>query len=148
MHVQICNEPRAEVYKDFIDFAFEKSKKFFFHIHSGWLDNKNTFDLIRELNEHMIEVIPATSYEHMEYSNGNLYVFECNEFTKSILKNRVNGLFEWLFPKLPEDLSFLDETEFLWLATISHDKMAWFRALSPSEKEYLSHELGLNLKTY
>jgi len=148
MPIELYFEPRDKAYRDLIDFAFEKSKKFLFHIHDRWLDNNDTFSLIKELNEHLIEVIPSRMYCHTEYSRGNLYIFECNEVTKSVLKNRVNGLFEWLHPELPEDLSFIDENEFAWLATISHEKMAWFTELGDSEREFLLHELCLDLYIY
>ncbi len=148
MPIELYFEPRDKAYRDLIDFTFQKSKKFLFNIHYKYLDNNDIPSLIRELDEYLIEVIPSSRYSHTDYSEGYLYIFECNEFTKSILKNRVNGLFEWLHPKLPEDLSFIDQNEFAWLGTISHERMAWFTELINSEKEYLLHELCLDLYIY
>lgn len=36
-------------------------------------------------------------------------IFECNSETNIILIDKVSGLYDWLLPRLPEDLRFLDE---------------------------------------
>jgi len=57
-----------------------------------------------------------------------------------MLKTEAHGLYDWVQPNRPEDLCFLRSDETPWLATIAHEKDAYFE-LSGEEKQRLTKAL-------
>ncbi|MEW9096570.1 MAG: hypothetical protein AB2417_15935 [Clostridiaceae bacterium] len=140
------SEPIYECYQLLIDFAFKKSKRFLFHIPDGLRVDNSVLSLFNEMKKHLIERIPSSSFSHTEYTRGEVYVFECNDETNLIIRNRVTGLFDWRLPKLPEDLSFINENDDVWFGTISHEHMVWITECNDTEKEYLASIIDIDFK--
>lgn len=137
MFTNIMSEPIYECYKLLIDFAFKKSKKFFFNIQDGLRVNDSVLGLFNEMKKYFIKRVPSSNFSHTDYTRGKLYIFECNDETNLIIRNKVTGLYDWRLPELPEDLSFIDENGDVWFATISHEHMGWFTEINDKEKRYL-----------
>ncbi|WP_315116824.1 hypothetical protein [uncultured Clostridium sp.] len=146
MCINIISEPIYECYQLLIDFAFKKSKRFLFHIPYRLRADDSVFSLFDEMKKHLIEIIPSNSFSHTEYTIGEVYVFECNDETNLIIRNRVTSLFDWRLPKLPEDLSFINENDDVWFGTISHEKMGWITECNNTEKEYLKSIIDIDFK--
>ena len=56
---------------------------------------------------------------------GVVYGFVLVSASLELLKSAANGLFEWLQPRLPDDLCFLNVEKKPWLTTISHERDAY-----------------------
>ncbi len=69
-----------------------------------------------------------------------LFKYEFSEKVAEILKSEVYGLYDWVQPNRPEDLCLLRSDETPWLATIAHEKDAYFE-LSDEEKRRLTRAL-------
>ena len=80
--------------------------------------------LFEEMKDFLIDIVPSYSFEHTEYgARGEVYLYECNDHTRKIIRNKATGLYDWLLPELPEDLSFIDENGEAWFTTITHERM-------------------------
>ena len=64
-----------------------------------------------------------------------VYAFRLAAPVFELLTSYASGLYEWLQPKLPEDLSFLCFDQRPWLTTISHERDSY---LTMSEMELKS----------
>lgn len=60
----------------------------------------------------------------------------------------VDGLYAWLEPGYPEDLAFYSSGNIGWLASISHEREAWFLDESLSLDEIYGHVPGIEIKKY
>lgn len=59
------------------------------------------------------------------------------EFIKALL-NSTNNLYDWLQPKLPEDLCLIRPDQEPWLVTISHEKDGYLYLTENELNEFLS----------
>jgi hypothetical protein len=57
-----------------------------------------------------------------------LYKYHLNAESASILKECVSGMWDWIEPRHPEDLSFIREDGTPWFVSISHEHDAFFTA--------------------
>ena len=124
MFIHIESEPIFESYKKLIDYAFKMSKAFLLHIPEDLRVANSVNELLEVLKDHLIDIAPSYTFEHTEYGRrGEVYLYECNNHTGKIIRNKVTGLYDWLLPELPEDLSFIDENDEVWFTSISHERM-------------------------
>jgi hypothetical protein len=61
------------------------------------------------------------------------------DFTEALL-DMTKGLFDWQQPGLPEDLGFLRPDHSVWMASIAHERDAYFE-LTPQETDVLVREV-------
>lgn len=66
-----------------------------------------------------------------------LYRFALTAESGAVLARTADGLYSWQQPNLPEDPSFLRQDGSVWLATITHEREAFFE-LSPEELSSVS----------
>lgn len=79
-------------------------------------------ELLDGINDFVVEHYYREQFFHMNYNaKTEIYVFKCNDFFTDYLV-KTNSIAKWLFPKLPEDLTFLDENKKIWLTTTTHEK--------------------------
>lgn len=121
--VNIEDEPIFECYRMLMDYAFKNSKKFFLHVPDGLQVNDSVYNLFSEMKNHLIDVVPSYEFISTEYGEGEVHIFECNDYTNEIIRNKVTGLYDWRLPELPEDLGFIYENDEDWFTTISHENM-------------------------
>jgi hypothetical protein len=69
-----------------------------------------------------------------------VYRFSYDAESSTILKEAATRLFEWLQPNLPEDLCLLKPSGEPWLASIAHERDAYF-SLDAPELENLARSL-------
>ncbi|WP_374718066.1 stage III sporulation protein AH [Neobacillus sp.] len=78
--------------------------------------------LIAPIEEHLIERKIQQEWETTKLLEDTAYVFyfALNNITRQFLKERSKSLFDWISPKLPEDLMFYKDGKCL-LASCSHE---------------------------
>lgn len=124
MFIHIVSEPIFESYKTLIDYAFKKSKSFLLHIPEDLRVDDSVNEVLKEMKDFLIDIVPSYSFEYTDHGvRGEVYLYECNDHTRKVIRNKVTGLYDWCLPQLPEDLSFIDETGEAWFTTISHERM-------------------------
>ena len=140
MFIDIVSEPIFESYTMLIDYAFKVSKSFLLHIPEDLGVDNSVKELFEEMKDYLIGIVPSYSFTNTEYGDrGEVYIFQCNEYTRRIIKDKVTGLYDWRLPKLPEDLSFIDENDEAWFTTISHESMGGMVNNNRIDIEYLNN---------
>ncbi|EOI06835.1 hypothetical protein UAY_00177 [Enterococcus moraviensis ATCC BAA-383] len=91
--------------------------------------HKKAYELISELNSFLITKIEtnswATSMVIAREKVVEVYRFELNSDSLSILLNYSKSIGDWQGPNLPEDITFFQD-EKMWLGTVGHEKMSWW----------------------
>jgi hypothetical protein len=116
-------------YNQIIDFLFQKCTKFQFVIRDDGIYNLNLIDLIlSQLNEKLLFKKKVNKWHGtiLTEDEAELYIFEFDNISKTILKKVANKFSDWNSPNLTEDLSFIREDESEFLTTIIHEKDAYF----------------------
>lgn len=73
-----------------------------------------------------------------------IYIMKANENTCKLLQQLSNSLFDWVSPRLPEDLTFLKDGRDVFSST-THEKMGCFE-LKEDEQYLLQQIEGLKLE--
>lgn len=147
--MRFYTDPKGEAYERLIDFLIERTDKF---VLTGWNEpsrhKKRYVEVIRKLKPFLLE---QCSMEEMQaksganYSEGTYYVYQCCTEAGSVLKEAVNGLYDWLQPDMPEDLCFWDADGADYLYTIAHENMCGIQ-MSESEADrshsWIVHRAG------
>lgn len=127
--IDVRQEPKGKAYRQLIALASEMCASFSL----VWRDESKFAPSADEIacflrpfliKENRTNEWPGTkvfdqlaSVRHYRMSTGAVAVLE-----------RVEGLYSWLGPALPEDLAFYTSDETLWLGSIAHERDAWFKA--------------------
>lgn len=92
--------------------------------------------LIKRLGNSLIENKKVSEWPGTKLLDGTaeLYKYKLDAISKATLIEIGCGLFDWIQPSMPEDLSFLYQNGQNCLTSISHEKDAW---LSINDNEYL-----------
>jgi hypothetical protein len=140
--------PTGEAYKQVIDLAIRNSDCFVLkqalEIYPVW-DTTGYMLALEELQPYLIHThtIPAGNMEdvieaHESYRSSAFYTagiyrfYRCSENSGKVLKELADGLSDWKFPNLPEDLCFLMEGGGDYLYSIVHENLY---GLEVSEEE-------------
>lgn len=147
MFICIEDEPIFEAYKMVIDYAFKVSKSFLLHIPEDLSVDNSAEELLEEMKDHLMDILPSYGFTHTEYGErGEIYLYKCNDYTREIIKNKVTGLYDWRLPRLPEDLSFIDEDDKIWFWTISHESMGGIINNNSVDMDYINNMI--EIKSY
>jgi hypothetical protein len=145
--INILKEPRNKKYRYLIQYAFKKCESFVFAMQNDVLTYYGEPTILKMLKPYKINELKAIFYPQIDYYNEDtvFYFYKCNEDTKSIIMNAVNGLYEWRYPNFPEDLTFIDNKGEVWLSSISHEDMAGINEKSKDEVEFIKNCIGLEI---
>jgi hypothetical protein len=137
----VISEPRGETYRRLLTVARTRTNTFTLVVRS--------FDTLRETAQGVLDRLNGSlvkSGEEEEWPGTRLLRgtatirrYSVNDLTIATLSTAVEGLFDWLEPDYPEDLSFYREAE-PWLVTISHERDAYL-TLSYEEAEQLRKQI-------
>lgn len=132
----IVAEPKGQTYIDLLNFAASRCVSFSL----VWNDQVRFEQSAYEI-KHALKPFLISNRRTDEWPGTNLIGHEAivrryrvtDESVK--LLHVAGGLYSWLQPNLPEDLAFYASGGEAWLASISHEKQAWFldRALRSAE---------------
>lgn len=96
-------------------------------------------DILNEAQPYLDSVDETSSWAGTELMNGStvsLYRYRVSTDFVRILLKACESLYEWIQPSRPEDIAFRRPDGSLWLATIVHERDAYFE-LSATEREEL-----------
>jgi hypothetical protein len=146
--INILKEPRDRIYEKLIQHAFKVCKTFILAMQREILMYYPEPEILKKLEPFKIDEVKALYYPKIEYYNHEamFYFYKCNEETESIIMKEVSGLYEWRYPDLPEDLTFLDDKGDVWMNSISHESMAGINETDRNEVEFIRNEIGLEIE--
>jgi len=75
--------------------------------------------------------------------SATLHEYRCTGDLANLLSSLANGLYDWVEPQLPEDLGFLRLDGSTWLASIAHERDAFFELSRHELESLLSREPDL-----
>jgi hypothetical protein len=144
--INIAEEPRGEVYRFLLRLARRSCKRFSL----VWQDKLRFDSSANELTERLEPYL--VSEERTDTWPGTR-IFRKNATIRHYLLNResagvlqeAEGLYAWLSPRRPEDLALYTDSGDVWLATVSHEKIAWFGDAAPSREKLIDFVPGLDL---
>ena len=76
--------------------------------------------------------------------SATLHEYSCTRNLANALTRLANGLYDWIEPNLPEDLGFLRSDGSAWLASIAHERDAFFELSRLELERLLNREPHLN----
>lgn len=147
--ISIQEEPVGETYKKLIEYAARRSSQFVLVVDSNYLEvEESCSKILAQLEPYLIKKIKHNSWPGTTSYGccSIIYYFQCNRHTVSILQNTVNSLYAWLPPKLPMDLSFIDEKNHEWFVSTTHEEMSWFDICDEEKQNILDYIPNLQLK--
>ena len=123
----LLDDLSGEKYKHFLKIALEYSDYFsvstFKHVRKKDL-TESYYNFLNEVQPYEIDTYKFKQLaEHYERGQ-KIHVYLLNKDTKKTIKDTaVNGIYDWLLPTLPEDLSFY-KGKTIWYNSISHAKIS------------------------
>ena len=140
---------RGKTYQDFIQFLFKNSDEFYVVTRTMHRKYDYASEPLNTLLQHCTKEYKANSWAGTKTSGGYSAVvhhLRCERTTRLLLQNSADCLSDWIWPKLPEDPTFLWHGE-PWFYSTTHEKQGRFQItddtehLLPQIRNYLNPQL-------
>jgi hypothetical protein len=133
-------EPRGSAYDAFVSFACEFSASVLLVVHPYTGLGPTGSRVLADLQPWLLrsedrqtwpgtgrwpdaeELPPGTE---SLFDTARVHVFRATGEVAAILQDACRGVFDWLQPRRPEDLAFLDDKEHAWFGSIAHEREAF-----------------------
>lgn len=128
----ISQEPKGKIYSELLDVLFEVSDRFELVLRKDMMRRNRkkamkTFEpLLVKLDPHLIKMSEKSEWASNRLGDGAtafVYEYRATDEAKSVIKQLSDSLYQWIMPKLPEDLSFYKNGEVV-IAVSSHEEFA------------------------
>jgi hypothetical protein len=125
----ILKEPRGETYTQLLQFCAEHSAQFSLVWRDQLDHDPEAGHVLQCLLRFQVRVKRTSKWPVTELIGHSATVrfFRCELKSVAVLRANASGLYEWLAPRLPEDLAFYDSRGAWWLAAVSHERQAFIR---------------------
>lgn len=128
MSYKLKSQPNGRYYYKLLDFLGSISKEFILVKNEQLEFNENAKLLLNSLSSNLLKKSFSNEWPGTRLlgrDKAEILHFKANQNSVDILKKYSNSLFDWLSPKLPEDLAFFREDGSLILGSITHEKDYW-----------------------
>lgn len=136
--IRLITEPRDETYKALLSFAVSRCESFSL-IWRYRLSSKNVTDnILNSLGPFLVTEEETREWPGTQLLKAKATIrhYQCTPEVLPILYS-INGLYQWLHPKYPEDLVFYLKNGESWLTSISHERESWISDTSLTAEELL-----------
>jgi hypothetical protein len=147
----IVNEPRGAVYGALLGCAAVACTSGLLVVRQPDELDLDGREVLNGLQPWMTEVQHSSTWPGTTLSEGDtahLYYFRYGRPVVDFLRMYSNGLYDWVAPRLPEDLCLFRDDRSLWLATIAHEHDAYFELARDEHDELLARVPGLAVKAH
>ncbi|OCA84052.1 hypothetical protein A8F94_15080 [Bacillus sp. FJAT-27225] len=141
---ELTENPADEIYRKLIKVLCDNSDKFYFVTRK---ELKYDQEILVQFEPYIIE-----SYKTKEWANtitkgptATVYVIESNKETCKLLQQFANTLYDWVAPKLPEDLTFI-KNDFAWFSCTTHEGFGGFSIRSAYYRNIIGEIHGLKIQ--
>lgn len=141
----IEKDPKSGVYHELIELAFEVCDEFHLVLRNDMGNLKHFEPVLEQLNDSFKEMNEQSEWASnilADNQTAMVYYYYTDDNAKEIIKDLSDSLFGWVFPNLPEDLSFFKDGK-EWLATNSHECESYVLSTNPNELKRITNIKGL-----
>ncbi|OZB96225.1 hypothetical protein [Paenibacillus sp. XY044] len=126
--IYILEEPRAGAYQALISMAFRACDEFILVKRDQLSLTPATEALLERLRPYVKAVRKQDAWPGTQLFGhyADVYYFDCQPPLKKLVLESADGLYDWVWPNLLEDLCFFKSNE-PWLVNIAHEHEAWIK---------------------
>ena len=147
--VDIVAEPKGQTYIDLLNFAASRCESFSLVWRKEFQFEPSAHQIAKSLKPFLISNLSTDEWLGTKLIGHEAIVRQYRVTNKSIkVLCSVGALYSWLEPKLPEDLAFYCSDQIGWLASVSHERDAWFLDRSLSLDEIYEQVPGIEIKKH
>ncbi len=138
----ITSNISGEQYLKLIDYAFRCCDRFALNIPIlGGDEHENerrVRDIVCQMRPYITDRMVSKKYFSIKSSyKREIYVFSTSKGVRNMV-NSAGGIYKWVYPELPEDLSFFDSASGrCWLETIAHENECRIYSSSDADIKFL-----------
>ncbi len=143
--ISLTKNPQKKVYTDLIALAFDTCDTFHLVLRKDMGLSDALTDFLKQLDGSLIEVKEESEWASNILADGEtafVYYYHTNSSAKAIILNAANSLYDWVYPELPEDLSFFKNGK-EWLATNSHEQECYILTEDQNEIDKVMNIKGI-----
>lgn len=147
--ISIISEPKNNVYRLLVDLAFDLCDEFILVVHKKYCSdlNDNAKAVLEKLNDDLKEMKEQSEWAGTELLGHTAYVYHyyTSPEAREIIKKVSNSLYSWMYPDLPEDLSFYNSGK-PWLVNTAHERQSFILSEDKSEIDRIVNIKGLMIR--
>jgi hypothetical protein len=120
--------PKDSFYYELLDFLKIISTEFILVMREEIEFDENAGSLLNDLSLNLLKKRYSSEWPGTRLLGGHraeIFYYKVNDDTVNILKKYSISLFDWLAPRLPEDLTFFRKDGTLILGSIVHERDYW-----------------------
>ena len=145
----IVAEPSGQTYVDLLDFAATRCESFSLVWRARSKFEQSAYEIKRALRPFQVSGVRTDEWLGTKLIGHEAMVRRYRVSDESVKVLYVAGsLYSWLQPNLPEDLAFYSSGDVGWLASISHERRAWFLDERLLREEVYAHVAGIKIKEH
>lgn len=140
--ITITSDINGMQYSKLIDHAFRRCDSFALNIPifgGGERGNeRRTKDFVHQVRPYITDRLVSKKYFSIKSSyKREIYVFSTSQGVRDMVKS-AGGIYKWIYPELPEDLSFFDSgSGRCWLETVAHENECRIYSSSEADLRFL-----------
>lgn len=147
--ISITSEPKNDVYRLLVDLAFDLCDEFILVVRKKYCSdlNNNAKAVLEKLNDDLKEMKEQSEWAGTELLGHTAYVYHYHTSpeAREIIKEVSNSLYSWMYPDLPEDLSFYKSGK-PWLVNTAHERQSFILSEDKSEIDRIVNIKGLKIR--
>ncbi len=145
----IISEPKNDVYRRLVDLAFDLCDEFILVVHKKYYSdlNDNAKFLLEKLNDYLIKMKEQSEWAGTKLLGHTAYIYHYHTSpeAREIVKKVSKSLYSWMYPDLPEDLSFYKNGK-PWLVNTAHEEQSFILSEDKSEIDKIMNIKGLKIR--
>lgn len=134
----------GEVYQQLINVLCSYSDKFYFITRK---ELSYDMKIIKNFEPYIVETYKTKKWANTmtDGPSATVYVIDVNPETCLLLQQLANSLYDWVSPKLPEDLTFIKNNH-PWFTSTAHEEFAIFSIRSDYYRNIMKKIDGLTIQ--
>ena len=144
----IVDEPTGQTYVDLLNFAGSRCESFSLVWRDHFTFERSAYDVKHALKPFLISNLRTDEWPGTKLIRHEAIVrrYRISGETVRVLL-AAGSLYSWLQPNLPEDLAFYSASGSVWMASVSHEHVAWFQDPSLLLTEVHAYVPGLKVRS-
>ena len=140
---ELMENPTGEVYRTLLKVLCDNSDQFYFITRKELKYNQA---ILAQFEPYMLKTYTSKEWASTLTKGpaATIFVMESNEETYALLVEHANALYDWISPRLPEDLTFM-KNNFEWFSCTTHEEFGGFSIRSDYYRNLLCGITGLNI---
>jgi len=135
--IDLLEEPRGEIYARLLGLAETEASEAYLIVRSSLPLSERAKAALEQLEPHQVAVRTTSAWPGTTLGGGSalMFMYRMSPALASTLRLAADGLYDWQQPDLPEDLGFIRPDGSVWLASIAHERDAYFELSDEEAKD-------------